>query len=78
MSKLVLWPDPRLRETCAEVREDTDCSEIIDTLLAVKEEHRGLGIAAPQIGAMVCIIVVEDLIIINPRIVKASSQMRWV
>jgi len=78
LSQLVLWPDPRLRETCAEVREDTDCSEIIDTLLAVQEEHHGLGIAAPQIGAMVRIIVVEDLIIINPRIVKASSQMCWV
>ena len=78
MSRLVLWPDPRLREICAEVREDTDCSEIIDTLLAVKEEHRGLGIAAPQIGAMVRIIVVEDLIVINPRIVKRSQQRRWV
>ncbi len=78
MSRLVLWPDPRLREICAEVREDTDCSEIIDALIEVKEEHHGLGIAAPQIGAMVRIIVVEDLIVINPRIVKRSQQRRWV
>ncbi len=76
--ELVLWPDPRLKEICDEIREDTDCSEIIDTMVRVKEEHHGLGIAAPQIGEMLRIIVVEDLIIINPRIVKASDQMRWV
>ena len=78
MSLLVLWPDPRLKEICDEIREDTDCSEIIDTMVRVKEEHRGLGIAAPQVGVMLRIIAVEDLIIINPRIVKASDQMRWV
>jgi len=78
LSDLVRWPDPRLQEVCDEVPEDMDCGEIIDAMLEVKEEHHGLGIAAPQIGEMLRIIVVEDLIIINPRIVKASDQMRWV
>ena len=59
------------------MREDTNCTEIIATMLRVKEEKRGLGIAAPQIGEMVRIIIVEELIIINPRIVKRSMQMSW-
>ena len=58
--------------------DDTEVGDVIARRLWVKEEHLGLGIAAPQIGAMVRIIVVEDLIIINPRIVKASKQMCWV
>jgi peptide deformylase len=78
LSDLVLWPDPRLQDICAEVPEGHSCREIIGDMLEVKDEHLGLGIAAPQIGAMVRIIIVEDLVIINPRIVKASSQMRWV
>jgi peptide deformylase len=76
--KLVRWPDPRLKEICEPVPAGMDCSEIINALLEVKEEHRGLGIAAPQIGEMLRIIVVEELIIINPVITKASDQMRWV
>lgn len=78
MSQLVLWPDPRLQAACDEVPEDMDCGEIIEGMLEVKDEHLGLGIAAPQIGEMWRIIVVEDLIIINPRIVKRSQQRRWV
>jgi len=77
-SELVLWPDPRLKEACEEVPKGMDCNEIIDAMLRVKEEHRGLGIAAPQIGEMLRIIIVEDLIMINPTIKNASSQMRWV
>lgn len=78
VSKLVRWPDPRLREVCKEVPEGFGCKEIIGDMLDVMQEHRGLGIAAPQIGSMYRIIAVEDLIIINPRIVKASKQMCWV
>lgn len=77
MSELVLWPDPRLTQVCEEVPEGSGCKEIIGDMLDMKEEHRGLGISAPQIGAMVRIIIVEELIIINPRIVKRSLQMAW-
>ena len=78
MSELVLWPDRRLSQVCDEVPEDTNCTEIIATMLRVMRTERGIGISAPQIGEMLRIIVVEDLIMINPRIVKRSSQMRWV
>ncbi len=77
-SKLILWPDPRLKETCEPVPFGMDCNEIIDSMLRVMEDHRGLGIAAPQIGEMLRIIMVEELIIVNPVITKASEQMRWV
>jgi peptide deformylase len=55
-----------------------DCNEIIDNMRRVMEEHHGLGIAAPQIGEMWRIILVEDLILVNPVITKVSEQMRWV
>lgn len=77
VSKLVLWPDPRLKEVCDEVLEGAGCDEIIDDMLDVMREHRGLGISAPQIGSMWRIIVVGDLVMINPRIVKRSEQMTW-
>lgn len=78
MSELVLWPDPRLKEVCDEVPEDMNCTEILATMLRVKEEERGMGISAPQIGEMLRIILVQDLVMINPRIVKRSDQMTWV
>lgn len=78
MSELVLWPDPRLSQVCEEVPKGSGCDEIIDDMLDVMREHRGLGISAPQIGSMYRIIIVEDLIMINPTIKHASAKMRWV
>lgn len=78
MVELVLWPDPRLSEVCKEVTKGYGVDEIIDDMFDVLREHRGMGIAAPQIGAMWRIIIVEDLVLVNPTIKNTSAQTRWV
>lgn len=84
MSELVLWPDPRLSEVCDEVPKDMDCRDIVAEMRAVMAKERGIGIAAPQIGEMLRIIVGSgghggwDFLLINPTIKKASEQLTWV
>ena len=58
-----------------------DVSEIVAEMRAVMAQERGIGIAAPQIGEMLRIIVGQggndgwDFLLINPTIKKASEQM---
>ena len=78
MSELVLWPDPRLSKVCDEVPKGADVAEIVAEMRAIMEEKRGIGIAAPQVGEMLRVIVCMDHVLINPTIKHASKQMRWV
>lgn len=61
-----------------------DCRDIVAELREVMAQERGIGIAAPQIGEMLRIIVGGscyggwDFLLINPTIKKASEQKMWV
>lgn len=77
----VPWPDPRLRAVTPPVAEVTDAireiwSDMIDTMDAMP----GLGLAAPQIGVMQSLAVVDAsqergqaIRLANPRLIEASS-----
>ncbi len=81
---LVYYPDPRLNEPSIKIDDvfavQQLCSDMADTMLAEK----GIGLAAPQIGQNIRLAIInkdadptlkEHLIIINPKIFSASTEM---
>ena len=78
------WPDPRLRTPAAPVEAITDTirahwTDMIDTMEAMP----GVGLAAPQIGVMLRLAVVDAsetrgqvVRMANPEVLHASVQMR--
>lgn len=78
------WPDKRLRTAAAEVGEITDeiraiWQDMIDTMEAMP----GVGLAAPQIGVMLRLAVVDGSLergravrLANPEIIDASTELR--
>ncbi|WP_121629133.1 peptide deformylase [Tropicibacter alexandrii] len=55
---LVLWPDARLSRRCAEVA-DEDVSGLIEDMFDTMYAAKGRGLAAPQIGVMKRVFVMD-------------------
>jgi peptide deformylase len=82
--RCIPWPDARLRTPAAPVAEITDeiraiWADMIDTMEAMP----GVGLAAPQIGVMLRLAVVDastergkPIRMANPEIIDASAVMR--
>ncbi|MCC5985162.1 MAG: peptide deformylase [Rhodobacteraceae bacterium] len=82
--RCIPWPDKRLRTPAAPVQAITDdiralWADMIDTMEAMP----GVGLAAPQIGVMLRLAVVDAseargqaVRMANPRILHASGQLR--
>ncbi len=57
---IVLWPDPRLSHVCAPaLLDDPDLPPLIADLFDTMYAARGRGLAAPQIGVMRRVFVVD-------------------
>jgi len=79
----VMWPDKRLRTPAADVTEITDdirtlWSDMVDTMDAMP----GVGLAAPQIGVMLRLAVVDAtpdrtrrILLANPEILSADPEI---
>jgi len=82
--ELSIYPDPVLRERCLEISEfDADLHRLLDDLAESMYSHKGVGLAAPQIGEPLRALTVDvgqrdekyNLIeLVNPEIVRASEQ----
>ena len=81
---IVLSPDPRLRQECAPVEEiDADIEALAEKMKRMMFENGGCGLAAPQIGAMVQMVVIDTAysgeddydpyVLINPVITEHSD-----
>ena len=82
--EILRWPDPRLAETCAAVPEitpeiETLASDMLETMYAAP----GRGLAAPQVGAMVRMFVMDTgwkegrpdpLVCINPMLQEVGEE----
>ena len=72
--------DPVLNKTCKEVKEVTDrVRELIDDMFATMYEAEGVGLAAPQVGILKRIVVVDvtgedPIVLINPVILETSGE----
>jgi peptide deformylase len=82
--RCIPWPDPRLRSPAAPVTAITDQVRAIwDDMIDTMEAMPGVGLAAPQIGVMLRLAVVDAsdargqaVRMANPQILQASGQMR--
>ena len=78
---LLKWPDARLRTAAAEVEKITDdVEQIWDDMIDTMDAMPGVGLAAPQIGVMLQLAVVDAsdkrnrrIRLANPVILDASE-----
>lgn len=74
--------DPVLRQKAKRVRKiDGSIQRLIDEMVETMHAAPGVGLAAPQVGVSLRVIVIETpdeglIPLINPEIVKASGQRR--
>ena len=89
LREVLKFPDKRLREISTPIDEITDeIRELAHDLLEVMYDEPGIGLAAPQLGETVRLIVVDTewtaqdaernpLVLINPEIVERSGKIVW-
>ena len=72
--------DPILNKTCKEVKEVTERTlELIDDMFETMYEAQGVGLAAPQVGILKRIVVIDvtgedPILLINPVILETSGE----
>ena len=82
---ILLHPDPRLKKVCDAVPDLSDAlRSLADDMLETMYDAPGIGLAAPQVGVLQRLIVLDcvkaegetprPLIMFNPEIVAASDE----
>lgn len=73
--------DEILRKTSREVEEVTNkIRELLDDMVETMHKYNGVGLAAPQVGILKRVIVIdlydgeEPLQLVNPKIIKAKGK----
>lgn len=72
--------DPVLTKRCKEVTEITPrIQELIDDMFETLYEANGVGLAAPQVGILKRIVVIDvtgedPILMINPKIIETSGE----
>ena len=71
--------DPILNKTCKEVKAITDrTKDLIDDMFETMYEAQGVGLAAPQVGILKRIVVIDcgddPLLLINPEVLETSGE----
>ena len=74
--------DPILNKVCKEVKEINERTQIlIDDMIETMYEANGVGLAAPQVGILKRIVVIdvspegeEPMVLINPEILETSGE----
>jgi len=79
-------PDPVLRKKAKPVeRVDAELRRLVDDMLATMYEAPGIGLAAPQVGVLRRLIVMDPtkdeapkspILMVNPEILERSEEMR--
>ena len=82
---ILIHPDPRLKKVCAPVADITDeLRKLADDMLETMYDAPGIGLAAPQIGVLDRLIVVDcvkeegeaprPLVMFNPEVIASSDE----
>ena len=71
--------DEILNKKCREIKEVTPrIQELIDDMLETMYEANGVGLAAPQVGVLKRLVVVDigegPIVLINPRLMESSGE----
>ncbi len=75
----ILNEDDCLRKVCREVKEVTPkLVQLVDDMLDTMYEQQGVGLAAPQVGVLKRLVVIDigdgPIVMINPRIVETAGS----
>ena len=83
--EILTWPDPRLSQVCEPVRHDEDLSTLIADMFATMYAAPGRGLAAPQVGVLKRLFVIDvtwksgprtPQIMVNPQIIDRSEGLQ--
>jgi peptide deformylase len=89
LREVLKFPDKRLREVSTPIEKITDeIRELANDMAEVMYDEPGIGLAAPQVGQTIRLIVVDTewtaedaeqnpLVLVNPEIVEHSGQITW-
>ena len=71
--------DPILNKVCKEVKEVTPRTlDLIDDMFDTMYEAMGVGLAAPQVGVLKRIVVIDcgddPILLINPEVLETSGE----
>lgn len=81
---ILIHPDPRLKKPCEAVTTVTpELRELAADMLETMYDAPGVGLAAPQVGVMQRVIVMdcikdgppEPMVLLNPRVVWSSEDV---
>ncbi len=81
---ILIHPDPRLKKPCDPVAKVTsEVSDLAHDMLETMYDAPGIGLAAPQVGVMIRLIVMdcikdgvpEPMVLINPLVVWSSEDL---
>jgi peptide deformylase len=80
--KIILWPDPRLRKVSKPVETfDDSLKALTERMFTLMREHRGVGLAAPQVGINLRVFVMnptgkpeDDAIYVNPALSEGEGE----
>jgi len=81
---ILIHPDPRLKKPCDAVADfDGDLRKLVEDMFDTMYDAPGIGLAAPQIGVMSRVLVMDcikdgpprPMVLINPRIVWSSEDL---
>ena len=81
---ILIHPDPRLKKLCEPVAEITpEVRQLAEDMLETMYAAPGIGLAAPQVGVMRRVLVMdcikdgapEPMVLINPQTVWASEDL---
>ena len=83
---IILHPDPRLKKVCAPVASiSPEIGRLAEDMLQTMYDAPGIGLAAPQVGVMSRLIVMDcvkeegaaprPMVLVNPRVTWASEAL---
>jgi peptide deformylase len=80
---ILIVPDARLRQKCRPVAATDELRGLAERMLATMYKAPGIGLAAPQVGQLLRLAVVDlqrdevktPLVLVNPEIVAASAEL---
>lgn len=89
--EILIWPDPRLLKVSEPVDEiDDEIRTLVADLLETMYDADGVGLAAPQVGVLKRVVVIdlyspdaerpsgeEPLVLINPVFEHKEGEMSW-
>ncbi|MBN9676444.1 peptide deformylase [Salipiger bermudensis] len=83
LREILLWPDPKLKQPCAEVGDPAAVSELVTDMLETMYDAPGRGLAAPQVGVLKRVFVMDagwkdgdmtPVVCIDPQILAVSDE----